>query len=123
MKHCDKCGHQNDDNATFCSNCGTNFSTSNNTTVNTGPALDSMTPARPANHLVWAILSTLLCCLPAGVVSIVYAAKVDTLYNAGNYDAAAEASKNAKTWAIVSAAVGFVFSIIYLGFMIYSMNI
>jgi hypothetical protein len=26
------------------------------------------------NHLVWAILATLFCCLPLGIVSIVYAA-------------------------------------------------
>ena len=25
------------------------------------------------NHMVWAILTTLFCCLPLGVVSIVYA--------------------------------------------------
>ena len=29
------------------------------------------------NNLVWAILTTLFCCLPLGIVSIVHAAKVD----------------------------------------------
>ncbi|MCD8166876.1 MAG: CD225/dispanin family protein, partial [Bacteroides sp.] len=32
---------------------------------------------KPDNYLVWAILSTVLCCLPAGVVSIVYSVKVN----------------------------------------------
>ena len=30
-------------------------------------------PLKPDNNLVWAILCTLLCCLPFGIVSIVYA--------------------------------------------------
>jgi hypothetical protein len=33
-------------------------------------------PAVP-NNLVWAIVSTLLCCWPLGVVSIIYAVRVD----------------------------------------------
>ena len=32
---------------------------------------------KPDNWLVWAILSTILCCLPLGIVSIIYATKVD----------------------------------------------
>ena len=31
------------------------------------------------NHLVWAILATLFCCLPTGIVSIIHAAKVNGL--------------------------------------------
>jgi hypothetical protein len=57
------------------------------------------------NHLVWAILTTLLCCLPLGIVSIVYAAKVDGLVAAGDYDGAVSASNSAKTWAIASAGI------------------
>ena len=33
-------------------------------------------PVKPSNNLVWAILTTICCCLPFGIVSIVYAAKV-----------------------------------------------
>ena len=36
--------------------------------------------APPPNNLVWAILSTLFCCLPLGIVSIVYAAQVNGKY-------------------------------------------
>lgn len=72
---------------------------------------------RPQNYLVFAILTTVLCCLPAGIVSIVYAAKVNGLYAEGRYDEAQSASKNAKTWAIVSAALGVLFIIIYFGFV------
>ena len=56
---------------------------------------------KPDNYLVWAILCTILCCLPLGIVSIVYAAKVDGLYSSGDFDGAQEAADN---------GIGFVFA-------------
>ncbi len=67
----------------------------------------------PPNHLVWAILTTVMCCVPFGIASIVYAARVDSLYNRGDYQGALEASNKAKTWAIASASVGLIFSCLY----------
>jgi hypothetical protein len=55
------------------------------------------------NNLVWAILATLLCCLPLGIVSIVYAAKVDSLVAAGDVPAARRAADSARNWAIAAA--------------------
>jgi hypothetical protein len=63
---------------------------------------------------VWGILTTLLCCLPAGIVSIVYAARVDGLYARGDYAGAKKASDNARTWAIVGAAAGVIVIVIYV---------
>ena len=60
----------------------------------------------PDNYLVWAILSTLFCCLPIGIVSIVYSTKVSGLWAQGRYGEAQAASDNAKKWAIISAIVG-----------------
>ncbi|UHQ24014.1 CD225/dispanin family protein [Lysobacter sp. 5GHs7-4] len=57
------------------------------------------------NHLVWAILSTLFCCLPLGVVSIVYAAQVDGKRAAGDIVGARAASRSAANWAIASAVI------------------
>ncbi|HKI88150.1 MAG TPA: CD225/dispanin family protein [Draconibacterium sp.] len=67
----------------------------------------------PPNYLVWAILTTILCCLPFGIVSIVFASQVNAKYAAGDYDGANKSSKNAKTWAWVSFAVGAAGIIIY----------
>ena len=61
--------------------------------------------APPPNYLVWGILTTILCCLPFGIVSIVYAASVNTKWMAGDVQGAMNASKNAKLWAWVSFAV------------------
>ena len=38
---------------------------------------------KPDNYLVWAILSTVFCCLPLGIVAIVKASKVDALWAQG----------------------------------------
>lgn len=62
----------------------------------------------PDNYLVWAILSTLLCCLPAGVVSIVYSSKVSGLWAQGRYGEAQAASASARKWAIISAVAAVV---------------
>jgi hypothetical protein len=61
---------------------------------------------KPPNHLVWAILTTLCCCLPFGIVSIVFAAQVDSKYNGGDLAGALQASENAKKWAIAAGVSG-----------------
>lgn len=66
----------------------------------------------PENYLVWAILVTVLCCLPFGIVSIVYSTKVSGLWVQGRYAEAQEASNNAKKWAIIGAIVGAVAAVI-----------
>ena len=69
------------------------------------------------NNLVWAILTTLFCCLPAGIVSIVYAAQVNGKLAAGDVAGAQEASDKAKKWAMWSAIAGVslvVLSIIFI---------
>lgn len=57
---------------------------------------------KPSSNLAWAILSTILCCLPLGIVSIVYAARVDGHWFAGRYAEAQDSSRKAKNWAIAS---------------------
>lgn len=65
---------------------------------------------KPSSYLALAIISTListfLCCLPVGIVGIVYAAQVDSKWNGGDYYGAQRASKNAKTWSLVSIGMG-----------------
>ncbi len=70
------------------------------------------------NHLVWAILSTLFCCLPLGIVSIVYAAQVDGKRAAGDIAGALEASGKAKFWAMLSAGLALIPILLYLVFVI-----
>ena len=57
-------------------------------------------------YLVLSIITTVCCCLPFGVVGIVYATKINSAMNAGNYEEAQRSAKTAKIWIIVAAAVG-----------------
>ena len=61
---------------------------------------------QPDSNLVWGILCAVLCCLPFGIVSIVYASKVSGLWTQGRYDEAQKASADAKKWAIWGAVAG-----------------
>lgn len=67
----------------------------------------------PPNYLVWAIITTIMCCLPFGIVSIVFAAQVNTKWAAGDITGAQNSSKNAKTWAWVSFGTGLFVIIAY----------
>lgn len=78
----------------------------------TPPPPPSAAPGNVPNYLVPAILVTLFCCLPAGVVSIIYATQVNGKLAAGDVQGAMAASKNAKTWMMVSIGLGVVAGII-----------
>ncbi len=75
-----------------------------------------MNTSSPAvsNNLVWAILSTLFCCLPLGIVSIINAAKVNGLLAAGDIAGARDAADKAKKWAIYAAVAGIIVTVLYI---------
>ena len=58
------------------------------------------TPINWVPYLVLSIICTLCCCLPFGIVGIVYAAKINSSMAAGNYEEAKNAAKSAKIWII-----------------------
>ncbi|SDY11920.1 Interferon-induced transmembrane protein [Amycolatopsis xylanica] len=66
----------------------------------------------PDNNMVWAILSTLMCCLPLGIVSIIKANQVQGLWFSGQHAAAQQAADEAKKWAIWSAIVAGVITVL-----------
>lgn len=70
--------------------------------------------APPNNNLVWAILSTVLCCLPLGIVAIVKSTQVSGLWAQGRYDDANKAAADAKKFAIWGAVAGVIVAIIYI---------
>lgn len=71
-------------------------------------------PPRPDSNMVWAILSTILCCLPLGIVAIIKASSVNGLYDRGDYAGAEAAAKSAKTWALWGAGIALIGTILYI---------
>lgn len=110
--YCPFCNHPNPANATFCSNCGKPLKPSSGKTgVNC-----------PPNYLVWAILATVFCCLPFGIISIVYADKVERLWHMGEYEEAQEASDKARMWAIVAASAAAAIIAVYIIFVLITVS-
>lgn len=72
----------------------------------------------PPNYLVWAILSTVLCCLPLGVASIVFSTQVNSKWAMGDVAGAQDASDKAKKFAIWSAIAAAIVGVLYLLFFI-----
>ena len=70
--------------------------------------------SKPDNYLVFAIITTVLCCLPLGIVSIIHSTKVDNLWNAGQHAEARVAADKAKQFAIYAAIAGVIVIGLYL---------
>ncbi len=60
----------------------------------------------PPNYLVFAILTTIFCCQILGIVSIIFAAQVNSKWTAGDFEGALNASKNAKLWVWITFGSG-----------------
>ena len=73
--------------------------------------------AKPPTYLVWAILSTVLCCMPLGVAAIVHAAQVDSKWAAGDATGAAKSSTLARNLVVASVAATAVLTFAYFAFV------
>jgi hypothetical protein len=66
------------------------------------------------NYLVQAILVTIFCCLPLGIVGIIFATQVNTKLAAGDYAGAVEASNKAKQWTMYGFIGGIVVTVLVI---------
>jgi hypothetical protein len=119
--NCPNCGTSNLDTASICANCGKPLA---------GAAPHSYTPPpppRPAvshsvqqpgetipNYLVQSIVATLCCCLPLGIVAIIFSAQVNSKLAAGDLAGARDASAKAKMFSWIGIGVGLVVIIIWM---------
>lgn len=115
--YCTQCGTPRPDNATVCPACGKavpQFGApyGGGGQYQYGNQVLSMPPGSIPNYLWQSIVVTLCCCLPGGIVAIVFAAQVNSKLAAGDAAGAEAASRNAKLWCWISFGVGAVFGII-----------
>jgi hypothetical protein len=95
---CSNCGAVNDDSLTVCRACGTPL-------VGSG---EREPYDRVPSYLAQSILVTIFCCMPLGVVAIVFAAISMSRDSSGDYAGALEAARTARTWCWASFIVGLV---------------
>jgi hypothetical protein len=67
------------------------------------------------NYLTQAILLTLCCCPPLGIVAIVNAAQVNGYLANGNFEAARRSSDEARKWSTIGCVLGIVFWVFVCG--------
>ena len=103
--YCTKCGTSRPEGMSICPNCGT-----------VAPHFP-VAAVTVANYLVQSILVTLCCCMPAGIVAIVYAAQVNTKLAAGDIAGAQESSRLAKMWSWIGFGIGALIAVIYVLFI------
>lgn len=113
---CPNCGTSNLDNASICINCGRAISSSTPHSYTPPPppprANAGYAPPPPSggepipNYLVQSILVTFCCCLPLGIVAIIFAAQVNSKLAEGDIIGAREASAKAKLFTWIAFGIG-----------------
>lgn len=114
---CPVCGARNDDWALVCVGCATELQPARSRQAGVPPVVPrGVVPPGTSvpNYLVQAILVTVFCCMPFGVVAIVFAAQVSSRLAAGDYAGAVDASNKARMWCWISFAGAFLLPLIWL---------
>ncbi len=126
---CPNCGSQLADTAVFCTACGANLRAGAPAQPAVPPPAAYQAPPQPVyqqpgqapvnipNYLVQAILVTIFCCWPLGIVAIIKAASVNSKIGAGDVQGAMQASAEAKKWCWITAGSGLVIMVIYMALM------
>ncbi len=75
-----------------------------------GQAAYTGAPAPKIDTWLWqSIVATILCCLPLGVVGIVFSSQAQSAINVGNIAEAQEKARLAKTFTLIAVGLGLVF--------------
>lgn len=133
---CPKCGANLPDDSVFCAQCGYSLNGEAQAGSNTQPPVygepqpippqysyntpqqqENSKPINGTTYLVFAIIATVLCCLPFGIPAIVYATKIDKAQALGDFLGAQSAAKKSKMWSIIAAVSAVVIFIIYIVLM------
>ena len=98
--YCTRCGTSRPDGMSICPNCGT-------------VAQTFAEPPKVQNYLVPSILVTVCCCVPAGIVAIVFAAQVNSKLGAGDISGAQDSARLARMWTWIAFGCGVLAAITY----------
>jgi len=134
MAFCSSCGKELVPEVKFCPECGASVSEGAVEGLaalrQREPSVETPAPAsaharedrtpRIDNHLAKAIIATLLCCMPFGIIAIVHASSVDGKVHAGDLNGARLASRKANDWGNYAIISGFIVAALYCVFMVFA---
>lgn len=86
--------------------------------INNNPQTNRPNRYPPKNHLVEAILVTIFCCLPFGIVGIINAARVENAFYSGDEMEAERLSREALKWTKIGLFVGIGWVVLYFLLMV-----
>ena len=86
------------------------------------PPPSSGAPVAVPNYLVLAII-TLICCVPLGIVAVVFAARVNGQVQAGDTQGALESSRKAKLFSYIGLGLGLLWWIVCIAMGVLSAGI
>lgn len=131
--NCIKCNQEIPEGSRFCPHCGAEqivraevehiqpeTGAQNNYQSNPYQQPYQQPGEQPVNwvpYLVLSIISTICCCLPFGIVGIVFSAKINTAVNTGNMEEARRYANTARIWIIVAVICGIVSNLIWFVLM------
>lgn len=96
----------------FCPHCGSSVQ------VDAAPVYRPEVRTQPDNYLWLAILVTVLCCVPFGIVSIIFSSKVSSCWSSGDADGAVMYSRKAKNWALWGIGLSLALGILYIALIV-----
>ncbi len=91
--YCTSCGAAHDAGVAVCPSCGR-------------PIARFSVPPPVQNHLGFAIFTSLCCCLPIGIIALIFAAQVNSKLAAGDVAGAQRSAQSARTWALIAFIAG-----------------
>ncbi len=102
--YCPRCGVLNRNDVQNCQFCDAPLKAQRSEVAAGG------TPAARLvrNYLAPAILITMFCCLPLGIVAIVYASRANGKLAGGDFEGALRDSETAKMWCLVALGLSLV---------------
>ncbi|MCL2683377.1 MAG: CD225/dispanin family protein [Bacteroidales bacterium] len=109
MKKCPNCGYSNETGADTCKECGTHLH----------KTVHHHKKPMPPTYLWQSVVVTVFCCLPLGIVAIVFAAQVSSRWHGHDYDGAMHSSKVARNIAFFSFVIGLIVHITMLVYFVF----
>ncbi|XP_072182423.1 transmembrane protein 233-like [Diadema setosum] len=77
------------------------------------------TEPMPNDHLLLAIMVTIFCCLPLGIVALIKSIQVKDKYKEGDIAGSVEASKSTKRWSIAGVIIGIIMLVVCIVMLIF----